>query len=571
MKRWSFLLLFAGFLLGITWLWLFRLSLLPFFISIIATWYGIDRVRYTEAHWKRPQEIIFYELQIDKGGWRLSTDSLRIKLDISRKIQIRRGTLEAILSSPTKSALAERDFSSYPLLRALRLLSSIDTLEWQELCLPQDFELSLLKEGDTCRFILSRAGSLIRGVAEIKASSVNFSLQRGSYRTAKGDYMSWEQMEGFVEAQPMEILMEVCAQQLTIYHRYLAQRVLGYSQVGLYIHGKAEKDTLRLQIDPLLLPLTARLSVWGHKRGAPLYLRLQVPAQSHQAYIQAFPKGFLTCLSEATLGGTSALDLFLQYDPKLEDTLEMRVDWRPAGFAIYHWGGRNPLTLRESFLYQPYASNRLLWIGPESPNYLSFYQITPYVLHAVLHSEDGIFFYHEGFQKERFLKALLENWRCRCFRRGAGTITMQLVRNLLLTREKTLARKVEEILLTALIERFRLLSKQRIAELYLNIVEWGPEIYGLTEAARFYFGKEPHELTIPEAIFLGMLLPSPKAYLFFVDKERGCALPNLKTHFQTIARFLVLQNYLAADSVEAIIPERVCLQPPAWSLPPSLN
>lgn len=208
-------------------------------------------------------------------------------------------------------------------------------------------------------------------------------------------------------------------------------------------------------------------------------------------------------MGQAQLEGTSALTLQLRYDPALPETLALDIDWRPEGFAVRAWPGRSPLLLRESFVYHPYRSNRQILLSPENPDYLTFRQITPYVLHAVLHSEDGLFFYHRGFQKDRFLQAVRENWRCRCFRRGAGTITMQLVRNLLLTREKTLARKVEEILLTALIERFGLLSKQRIAELYFNMVEWGPEVYGLTEAAHFYFAKPPPRPDYSRGYFSG--------------------------------------------------------------------
>lgn len=79
---------------------------------------------------------------------------------------------------------------------------------------------------------------------------------------------------------------------------------------------------------------------------------------------------------------------------------------------------------------------------------------------------------------------------------------MQLVKNVFLSRHKTLARKFEEMLIVWLIENNRLSSKQRMFEVYLNIIEWGPMVYGANEAARFYFNKDVSDLTVNESIFL---------------------------------------------------------------------
>jgi hypothetical protein len=268
-------------------------------------------------------------------------------------------------------------------------------------------------------------------------------------------------------------------------------------------------------------------------------------------------------LSQARLEGTSEIDLRLTYDPCLPDTLDLQVSWKTEGFRIVAWPPPSPLQLQGPFVYRPWRSSRALPLSPENPNYLSYHQIHPYVLFAILHSEDGSFFYHQGFNKELFLKAMLENWRCKCYRRGAGTITMQLVRNLLLSRQKTLARKIEEICLTALVERFRLLSKQRILELYLNMAEWGPDVYGLAEASQFYFAKSPYDLTLAEAIFLGLLLPTPRNYRYFIDDSTHCAKKSLESAFRKIGYFVMKANYLPEDSLTSLSPSQACLRGPA--------
>ncbi|HWP57574.1 MAG TPA: monofunctional biosynthetic peptidoglycan transglycosylase [Candidatus Acidoferrales bacterium] len=129
---------------------------------------------------------------------------------------------------------------------------------------------------------------------------------------------------------------------------------------------------------------------------------------------------------------------------------------------------------------------------------------------AVLLAEDAAFFSHQGvdlFELKEAIKQDLEQGR---FKRGASTITMQLARNLYLSPEKSLLRKGREIMIAYELER--VLSKRRIFELYLNVVEWGPGVYGAEMAARHYFGKSAADLTVPEAATLAALLPSPLAY-----------------------------------------------------------
>ena len=127
---------------------------------------------------------------------------------------------------------------------------------------------------------------------------------------------------------------------------------------------------------------------------------------------------------------------------------------------------------------------------------------------AVIVGEDANFYQHEGIDVKAIKNAIKYDLEKKSFARGASTITQQTAKNLFLTREKTLVRKLEEIILAKRIERE--LTKGRILELYLNIVELGPMVYGIGHGARYYFDKPASDLTPRECAFLAAMLPGPK-------------------------------------------------------------
>jgi membrane peptidoglycan carboxypeptidase len=135
--------------------------------------------------------------------------------------------------------------------------------------------------------------------------------------------------------------------------------------------------------------------------------------------------------------------------------------------------------------------------------------ISPYVVEAVLTTEDGKFMGHKGVTLPEIQRAIELNLEKRKLSHGASTITMQLAKNLFLARERTVSRKLEELFFTWYLESY--FRKEEILELYLNVIEFGPSIYGIADASHHYFGREPHELNLAESVFLVKLLPSPVA------------------------------------------------------------
>lgn len=137
--------------------------------------------------------------------------------------------------------------------------------------------------------------------------------------------------------------------------------------------------------------------------------------------------------------------------------------------------------------------------------------ISPYMRAGVLTTEDGSFYSHEGFNVGAIRNAIERNLAAGRFVLGASTISMQLVKNVFLHGEKTIARKIQEGLLVWLMESVVRVPKTRLLEIYFNVIEYGPGIYGIHEAALYYFGKRPNELSVNEVAFFLSSLPSPKA------------------------------------------------------------
>jgi monofunctional biosynthetic peptidoglycan transglycosylase len=137
-------------------------------------------------------------------------------------------------------------------------------------------------------------------------------------------------------------------------------------------------------------------------------------------------------------------------------------------------------------------------------------RISPYLQRAVIVAEDASFYSHEGFDWAGIRDAALRNFRAGQLRRGGSTITQQLAKNLYLSSDKTLLRKANEVLIARALEQH--LSKDRILELYLNVVEWGRGIYGAEAAARHHFGKSARDLSLQEAALLAAILPAPRQH-----------------------------------------------------------
>ncbi len=190
-------------------------------------------------------------------------------------------------------------------------------------------------------------------------------------------------------------------------------------------------------------------------------------------------------------------------------------------------------------------------------NWVPLSSISPYLMKAVLIAEDDKFWKHHGFDKEAIQKAFEKNLESGKFKLGGSTISQQLTKNLYLTPAKNPVRKLKEAIITWRLEKT--LSKRRILELYLNVVEWGDGIFGAEAAARRHFGKPAAALTAEEAAKLAAALPNPRRYR--VDGTSQYVERRAKVIYSIMAkRGIVVPEY---EEVVAGPPEETAVPKPA--------
>ena len=246
-------------------------------------------------------------------------------------------------------------------------------------------------------------------------------------------------------------------------------------------------------------------------------LKVALPKMVAQDFISSLPDGLFTNFQGMEATGTFDYKLDFKYNVNKPNDLVFDSNLKKENLKITKYGKANLNKLNGEFIYRAIIKDvlqRPVLVGNTNPNFTPLEQISPYLRKSVLTTEDPSFFSHRGFINEAFKQSIVKNIKTKKFSRGASTISMQLVKNVFLTREKTLSRKLEEILLVYILENNRIASKERMLEVYFNIIEWGPNIYGIGEASQFYFQKRPSELDLKECLYLARIIPSPKKFMY---------------------------------------------------------
>jgi hypothetical protein len=273
-------------------------------------------------------------------------------------------------------------------------------------------------------------------------------------------------------------------------------------------------------------------------------------------FFTSLPKGLFSDLQGIKAKGKLSYSLYLQLPYKNPDSLKFNSSLSKKDFKILKYGSTDFSLMNKNFTYTAYEKGnpvKSFVVGIENPMFYPLDQISEYLKSSVLTSEDGSFFYHKGFNEDAFRQSIATNIKEKRFVRGGSTVSMQLVKNVFLTRNKTVSRKIEEALIVWLIENNRIVSKERMYEVYLNIIEWAPGIYGIGEASNFYFSKKPLELTLSESIFLAMIVPRPKAFKY--NFEEGHLKPYVADYYRLIAGHLVKKQIITEEEKNLLIPD----------------
>ncbi|HWJ56320.1 MAG TPA: biosynthetic peptidoglycan transglycosylase, partial [Vicinamibacterales bacterium] len=314
---------------------------------------------------------------------------------------------------------------------------------------------------------------------------------------------------------------------LSLHHEGLASDPIENVSLGLTLAGTAYPAARRLELEKFegkVRDVTARLSgtialpagTFKFTNGRKLdvvpqiALAFTVPKVPCAKLLTSIPPALVPHLHGFEMKGTFAADVGAKIDFADLDALELTgkvgidgckvIKAPPEVLAL---DGKQPG--KESIVVNvevpkkfgapatPDPDTLSVVIGPDNPDFVPYNEISPYLVGSIMTTEDNGFFKHRGWVSSEFKSALRRNLQRGGFRLGASSITMQMTKNVLLTREKTLSRKLQELFLVWYIEQN--LSKERILELYFNAVEFGPRIYGIGAATRHYFGKKPADLT----------------------------------------------------------------------------
>jgi hypothetical protein len=305
---------------------------------------------------------------------------------------------------------------------------------------------------------------------------------------------------------------------VNVRHDLLARQVV--RDVGFDLEFEAELDPSRSHLEVqrarfhrkgVVLEVDGALTHPPQREGRSYRVHARMPPLECQKVLDAIPAELVPSLQGFALDGDFDLDLSADIDFANLDDLSIggrvgiwscivrRVPARVSAARLAS-GFTHRVTMRD-------GRERMVRLAPGSGSFSSLSQISPHMVAAVLTTEDGGFYSHRGFLPQQLEEALRRNLKAGRVRLGASTISMQMVKNVLLSHERTLSRKLQEMFLTWTVERS--LTKDRIMEIYLNVVELAPGIYGVTQASQHYFGKHPKELNPLEAAYLALMLPSP--------------------------------------------------------------
>ena len=195
--------------------------------------------------------------------------------------------------------------------------------------------------------------------------------------------------------------------------------------------------------------------------------------------------------------------------------------------------------------YDKYGND--LFQEREKNDYVELKNISDYVKNSIVSIEDKNFYNHKGFDYLRIAKAMLVNLKSKKLKEGASTISQQYIKNLYLTFDKTWERKIQEALLTLELETHY--SKDEILEGYLNTIDFGAGNYGIKEASKYYFNKEPKDLSLAEASIIVGIPKNPSYYNPVTNYE------NAKERQKNVLISMVKNKYISKDEMNEAINE----------------
>jgi hypothetical protein len=477
------------------------------------------------------------ERELDMSGVDLSTQiwvrsqrasvdlkSARVQVSPDGQVRVSADQVHTASTDPRLHALLEQNSASKVYVERVRSQSG----EWQ-LNLMGEIESPLQGQGgetDAETFLVSTTLPKAGG-AELRVSASNVKLARFAPLATRFAGLAVE--DGSVSGEwtiratrrDVQVFGDMELGGVAFSNRRLAKQPVKMKPTLL--SGLASFDRQRGSLQVAELTATSggvpyQLTLEGLLPGYPredhpaprLAARVTMPEVPCQDMLASLPTGLAPQLEGFELKGSARGELFLKIDwsdfelTKLD--MDMDMDRCQVVRAPQHMSAGR---LNGSFEHRvPVPGGwKTFIVGAENDAFVPLRKVSRNLKRSFLTTEDSAFYRHEGFITKEFRGALVKNLKRGRFAYGASSISMQVVKNVLLSREKTISRKLQELFLTWHIENA--LTKDRILEIYVNAIEFGPGLYGIGPAARQYFAKHPRTLNPVESAFLASLLPAP--------------------------------------------------------------
>lgn len=298
---------------------------------------------------------------------------------------------------------------------------------------------------------------------------------------------------------------------LTVTHPALSPAPIG--PTDLTLTGRAAADGAGVTVEAARLTVgDVTLQARGRHAPGRWSAHLEIPITDGAALGAAIPPGLLAHLEPVELTGSTRASVHLAIDVERPDDTVLEVELALDDLLVRSWSEDVDFNrLRRRFrtrFEEADGTVHTRLTGPKSRRWVPLEAVAPILPIAITVQEDGRFWNHGGVNAKHIRGALVDNLKAGRFVRGGSTLTMQLARNLFLGRKKHLSRKLEEVILAWQLERH--FEKEALMALYLNVVEFGPGVFGVGEASQHYFQKPPADLSPVEAVYLTRLLPAPR-------------------------------------------------------------
>jgi len=298
-------------------------------------------------------------------------------------------------------------------------------------------------------------------------------------------------------------------------------------------------------------------SISGSYDSEWIHGKIQMPQVDCQDLLDSIPLAMKPTIDGMKLKGSMTWEVHGDIDTPDKTNTSIRIKLKNGCRVVSVPDAISIDKLRKPFKRYAYdAKNKLTEVdsGPGVPGWTPLSLTSMFVPIAVQTMEDPGFMAHHGFDIQAIENSIRDNIKEGRFAKGASTISMQLAKNLWLNRNKTVSRKVQEAFLTMYLEQK--LRKDEILELYTNVVEFGPNIYGINEASLHYFKKHPANLTLGQAMFLASILPRPKNYYFNAD---GKLIPSKLKFLHRAMKAMRDRKIISEDEYQQGILEAIAL------------